>query len=112
MVWWGSVVECCSALERRHRAGQLSGPGKRQALHVLKQLEAAWTEVQPAGAVRERARRLLSSHDLRAADALQLAAALIWCEEQTTERAFLCLDERLREAAQQNGFHVLPEEVP
>ncbi len=109
MVWWGSLVECCSALERRHRAGQLKGTGKRQAEQSLNQLAAAWAEIQPTGSVRERARRLLSSHDLRAADALQLAAALVWAEEQPMGRAFVCLDERLREAARQEGFRVLPE---
>ena len=111
VVWWGSLIECCSALERRHRRGQLKHAGRRQAEEVLNLLAAAWAEIQPTGPVRDRARRLLSSHDLRAADALQLAAALVWAEEEPSGRAFVCLDERLRQAARQNGFLVLPEEM-
>lgn len=112
VVWWGSLVECCSALERRQKSGHLKSAGRRQAEEALNQLAAAWSEVQPTNGVRARARRLLSLHDLRAADALQLAAALIWTEEQPLGRAFVCLDDRLREAARQNGFLVLPEEMP
>ena len=108
-VWWGSPVECASALERRHRAGQLKYAEKRQSEQLLAQLADAWTEVQPGRVLRERALRLLSSHELRAADALQLAAALIWAQEQPPGRTFICLDERLREAARRNGFLVLPE---
>jgi predicted nucleic acid-binding protein len=77
-VWWASLIECRSALERRARAGQLKRNQKRQAKLLLEQLAAAWTEVQPTLALRERAVRLLGPHDLRAADALQLAAALVW----------------------------------
>jgi len=63
--------------------------------------------------VRARAARLLSLHPLRAADALQLAAALVWCRERTAEAPFVCLDDRLRLAAAREGFRVLPyaEEV-
>jgi hypothetical protein len=46
---------------------------------------------------------------LRAADALQLAAALIWCEEQPAGEVFVCLDDRLREAARREGFTLVPE---
>jgi predicted nucleic acid-binding protein len=112
VVWWTSLVECCSALERRYRAGQLKYAEKGQAEQLLAQLAVAWTEVQPTRSVRDRARRLLLSHDLRAADALQLAAALTWAEDQPSGRAFVCLDERLNLAARQNGFLVLPEEAP
>jgi hypothetical protein len=73
-------------------------------------LSALWVEVEPAAALRERAVRLLSSHNLRAADALQLAAALVWAEERPAGRVFVCLDARLREAARLDGFTVLPED--
>ena len=111
VVWWGSLIECCSALERRRRAGLLKGAWKRQAEQSLIQLAAAWAEIQPTGSVRERARRLLSSRDLSAGDALQLAAALVWAEERPSGRAFVCLDERLRDAARKDGFLVLPEDI-
>ncbi len=109
VVWWSSLVECRSALDRRHRDGQLNLPQKRQAERLLGQLATAWSEVQPTAALRDRALRLLSQHNLRAADALQLAAALIWAEERPLDRVFVCLDARLRDAAEREGFTVLPE---
>ena len=111
VVWWASPIECASALERRRRAGQLTHEERNHAERLLSQLSAVWVEVQPSQAVRESALRLLRSHDLRAADALQLAAALVWAEDQPSGRTFVCLDERLREAARQSGFTVWPEHM-
>jgi hypothetical protein len=50
----------------------------------------------------------LALHDLRAADALQLAAALIACDEQPALLPFVTLDRRLADAARREGFRVLP----
>ncbi|MEK7409512.1 MAG: type II toxin-antitoxin system VapC family toxin [Acidobacteriota bacterium] len=108
-VWWGTLVECHSALERRSRTGLMSGDQKRQALQLLRQLARAWHETLPTTLLRERALRLLALHDLRAADSLQLAAALVWSGEQPHGRAFVCLDSRLRASAEHEGFTVLPE---
>lgn len=47
-------------------------------------------------------------HALRSADALQLAAALVACDERPRGETFVSLDERLRNAAQREGFTVLP----
>jgi uncharacterized protein len=65
-------------------------------------------EVTPSEDVRERAERLLGVHALRAADALQLAAALIWARERPARLEFVCLDGRLRGIAWREGFAVLP----
>ena len=108
VVWWGSLIECRSALERRHRAGQLARDQKRQAEQLLRQLAVAWTEVEPTPALREHALRLLSLHDLRTADAWQLSAALIWAGHQPFGRIFVCLDVHLRECADREGFALLP----
>ena len=59
--------------------------------------------------VRVRAGRLLAAHPLRAADALQLAAALVWSDDQPQGESFVCLDERLRAAAASEGFASVPE---
>ncbi len=109
VVWWASPVEICSALERQRRLGQLAPGETRMALLALEELASAWHEVQPIRSVRGRALRLLAVHSLRAADAMQLAAALIWAEEKPVGRAFVCLDARLREAAGREGFTILPE---
>jgi predicted nucleic acid-binding protein len=58
---------------------------------------------EPSQEVRDQARRVLRVHPLRAADALQLAAALVW-----KGRHFVCFDQRLREAAQREGFRLFP----
>jgi len=47
-------------------------------------------------------------HSLRAADSFQLAAALIWAEENPQGLDLVCLDQNLREAAFKEGFAVLP----
>ena len=56
--------------------------------------------------VSERALRLLDVHDLRAADALQLAAALVASRERPQSIAFATLDQRLAIAARAEGFPV------
>jgi hypothetical protein len=59
--------------------------------------------------VRQRAERLLAVHSLRASDAFQLAAALLWSRGDTTQHAFVSWGERLREAARREGFRVEPD---
>lgn len=108
-VWWGSLVECWSALERRASERRLDARGQRLAGRLLHTMSEAWHEVQPGAVLRDRALRLLSSHDLRAADSLQLAAALVWAQERPKGRVFVSLDSRLSEAALREGFTVLPE---
>lgn len=53
--------------------------------------------------------RVLLLHPLRAADSLQLAAAFVWANGHPAGHHFVCLDERLRQAAIQEGFIVLPK---
>jgi predicted nucleic acid-binding protein len=108
-VWWGTPVECLSAAYRRHRESPLAGPVLGAALSRLRAVVEDADTVAPTDDVRRRAGRLVAAHPLRAADALQLAAALIWCEEQPTGEVFVCLDDRLREAAQREGFTLLPQ---
>lgn len=105
-VWWASKVECASALNRLARDGELDGGGLLAAFRDLEQLAASWVEVQPVEEVRSRAVRLLRIHPLRAADALQLAAALIVVHEDPRTIEFVTADERLKEAAEKEGFTV------
>jgi predicted nucleic acid-binding protein len=108
IAWWGSPVECLSAVARLRREGTLSVLDEEQTQVVLRTLQRAWFEVEPTNVVREQAGRVLRLHPLRAADALQLAAALVWCQGDTVQQGFVCLDQRLREAARREGFTVLP----
>lgn len=104
IVWWGTPVECMSALARRERDGDLTVDALDAALERLRALEAAWVEVLPSATVRRVAVRLLRTHVLRAADSLQLAAALVAAEEKPDSLGFVCLDDRLTAAARREGF--------
>ncbi len=106
-VWWAAEVECVSALARLEREGKLTDTATTQALERLDNLAEAWNEVQPIVAVRGAARRLLRVHTLRAADALQLAAAVIVSEGVPSSLEIVTLDERLAAAARREGFTVL-----
>lgn len=104
LVWYGTLAEIESALCRRKREGALGREDASKARARLDLLRESWTEVQPTVAVRDRALRLLRTHPLRAADALQLAAGLAVCEEKTRGFVFLTGDLRLRDAAEAEGF--------
>lgn len=110
VIWWTTRIECLSALSRRQREGMLPSGDAAKARTVLCALAATWSEVQPTETVRLRAERLLSIHPLRAADALQLASALIWAQETPRGLDFVCLDQNLREGALKEGFSVLPSD--
>jgi predicted nucleic acid-binding protein len=103
-VWWGTPVECVSAVSRREREGALSLAEATTALERLRALSDSWYEVLPSDVVRSTAQRLLRVHPLRAADSLQLAAALVASEGDPARLPFVCLDDRLTEAAQREGF--------
>jgi predicted nucleic acid-binding protein len=109
VVWWATRTECVSALARRRRDGQLSAAVEQRARRVLAALAAEWSEVLPSEPLRQRGERLLAVHPLRAADAFQLAAALLWSRGGTASHTVVSFDDRLREAARREGFEVLPE---
>jgi uncharacterized protein len=109
VLWWATPVECASALARLSREAKLTGSGLRQAQALLEGLRGQAYEVQPVEEVRARAQRLLAVHRLRAADSLQLAAALVWCREHPQGVHFVCLDDRLNTAAGLEGFSLQPE---
>jgi predicted nucleic acid-binding protein len=112
-LWWATPVECYGALARAKRAGRIAASNVRASENMLRSLLAHAIEIDPWNEVRELAVQLASKHPLRAADALQLAAALDWCDGNTRGESFVCLDDRLRGAAALEGFRVLPysEEV-
>ena len=111
VAWWGTPVECISAFARLRRDGILTLGVERRLRSLVGRLVADWTEVLPGNGVREHAGRLLLRHPLRAADSLQLAAAMVWADGNPGEREFVCLDRRLREVASREGFRVVPESL-
>ena len=107
-IWWGTPLECHSALHRRHRELPLPAAVMTSAIERIRTVVEHADTVSPSDELRRRAARLLAVHPLRAADALQLAAALLWCEEQPHAEGFVSLDVKLRDAALKEGFTVLP----
>jgi len=107
LVWWGTSVECLSAIARRESDSTLTPQAADQARQRLKLLRENWSEIIPAEQVRENAERALLRHPLRAADALQLGAALRWAENNPRGHRFHTLDGRLTEAARREGFELV-----
>ena len=110
-IWWATPVEVQSSIQRRYRDAALTAPEVAASNERLKTFLQHVDTVTPSDELRRRAARLLAVHPLRAADALQLAAALIWSEEQPHGESFVSLDARLREAAAREGFTVMPPEL-
>ena len=108
LVWWGSAVECVSALARLERDGALDPPTMTLALQRLRQLSSGWHEIDPSDEIRETAARFLRVHPLRAADALQLAAAFAAAERRPASLEIVTLDDPLADAARKEGF-ALPD---
>ena len=107
LVWWGAETECVSALARLERQRAIAPDSLMQALERLRALKSTWQEIQPVELLKETAIRLLRMHNLRAGDALQLAAAIVASEHRPSTVGFVCLDERLTIAAQREGFNVI-----
>jgi len=105
---WLTLVECCSAVTRLEREGRLMQAQADRALAEVSAVLRDFEELRMTEELRALALGLLRAHPLRAGDALQLAAALVWAESEPEGRSFICLDDRLREAATREGFRVLP----
>jgi uncharacterized protein len=107
VVWMFSSVELVSALARIGRSSSgledLLGGIRRDALNLVRR----YRTVTQVDAVRQRAERLVSVHALTAADALQLAAALVVSREQPETIEFVTLDKVLARAARLEGFPVI-----
>ena len=104
IVWWGTLVECASAIARREREGALGAAN--EAFERLRTMAGEWHEVLATDTVRSAAVRMLRVHALRAADSLQLAAAFVAAEHDPPTLEFVSLDDRLSEAAGRKGFRV------
>ena len=107
VVWTLARVEVLSALARRER----DEPSAARALirartRVLAAWEE-WSEIVALEPVRRQAERLVSVHPLRAADALQLGAALVATDLDPAGLELVTFDERLAVAAEKEGFAVL-----
>lgn len=108
-------VEVPAALWRKSRAGELS---EEDVAVLTADFEADWfgtsgessrfavLAVTPPQL--DRAASLLPLHNLRACDAIQLAAALAAREADPNCRSFICFDQLLNRAARAHGLDPLP----
>jgi predicted nucleic acid-binding protein len=103
-VWWTTIVECHAAIAQGERGQEYAPADADKARARLEAIHGDWNEIAPTEEVRERASTLLMRHALRAADALQLAAALTWARGRPRGHAVLTLDARLGAAARGEGF--------
>lgn len=109
VAWWVSSVEGQSALKRLLEEKQISQSAYDEAAKRLEIQSETWREILPTEKVRELAFKIIKVENLRTLDALQIAAALVWCFEKPKGRVFVCCDDKLSEAARKIGFTVLPK---
>lgn len=107
VAWWGTPVECGSAVARLRRERRIDDVDEDRLHDLLARLRAAWIEILPGEEVRLQAMRLLRVHLLRSLDALQLAAAVVWAGSPA-RGGLVTFDERLRAAARAEGFNAYP----
>ena len=107
VTWWGTAIECVSALTRRERDGNLSPAALGLAIGRVRVAAKSWTEVVPSDELREQSIRLLRVHRLRAADAIQLGAAIVAAQFQPGTLDFVSFDKNQKIAADKEGFRVI-----
>lgn len=105
VAWWGTPIECASAFARLRREQVIAGDEESELARRLEHMRRSWYEMIPGDRLRAQALRVLRLHPLRAADAVQLAAALEWAGSPT-EGALVTFDGRLAAAAEREGFVV------
>jgi predicted nucleic acid-binding protein len=105
--WALTRTEMISAIRRKERAAEITPEAVRLALLRVRRLAVRWTEIHSLDLARARAEQLLAVHPLRAADALQLAAALLLADGDPAGIGFVVVDDRLARAAAAEGFQVI-----
>lgn len=104
VIWWGTSVEIGSGLARLKRNGQLTDKEAVKAGRLWEELKKTSRIISPVERVIEIADALPEIYGLPALDSVQLAAALVWCQEKPRRRPFVAADEKLAEAAEKAGF--------
>ncbi len=99
-----SEVEIAAALARRRREEVISRVERDRALAALDADLQAVHVIELSTLVFRAARAALLRHPLRAADAIQLAAALVLRERLQSPIAFLTFDGRLAAASEREGL--------
>jgi predicted nucleic acid-binding protein len=107
VVWTLTRVEILSALARRRRAEPRSARRLLAARREILEAWPHWSEVAAVDPVRRHAERLVEAYPLRAADAIQIGAALVATEDEPVSLDFVTFDAAQADAAEREGFRVL-----
>lgn len=107
VLWTLTRVELASSIERLARERSLNRTDRLNILRRAERIASDAHEVIDVAAVRVRAVTLLARHALRAADAAQLAAALLVADPDPSSLTMVVLDRRLADAAAREGLSVL-----
>jgi predicted nucleic acid-binding protein len=107
VVWALTRVELLSALARRRREDPAAAPRLQAARREVIAAWDRWSEVMEIDAVRRHAERLVETHPLRAADALQVGAALVVAADRPESLQFVTLDRTQAVAAEREGLRIL-----
>lgn len=107
VVWWGTHVEVHSGLNRLFREKVITGIQLTASLSKWERVRSSSRLIQPDEYVLRLAVSLTDDCGLRALDAFQLAAGLVWCREKPRNRPFVCADKRLSDAASGVGFDTI-----
>jgi predicted nucleic acid-binding protein len=106
VVWWSTRIEVENGICRLRRTGELTLEHAAAARKKASALLSRCREVLPTDDVRTLAVEVIQQYALSTADALQLSAALIWCNRKPFGHPFVCFDQNLRNAAGEAGFQV------
>jgi predicted nucleic acid-binding protein len=109
-IWTLTRVEVLSAISRRRRLEPEAAGLLQIARREVMRSWLSWMEVTDVASVRRHAERIVETHPLRAADALQLRAAIVAAENVPATLEFVTLDRRLADAAEREGFPVFGPE--
>ena len=99
-------IEIKAALWRRRHGGSLTPEAHGHADARFDRLSISWTVIDRWPDINATAEELLSRHQLRAGDAIQLAAAVVAVRTVATLLDFVTFDLRLAAAARAEGFTV------
>jgi len=107
VVWTLTRLELLSALARQrrddHRDVAALTAARRDLLHEW----GRWSEITAIEVVRRHAERLVEAHPIKAADALQIGAALVAAQQTPELYEFVTLDDVQATAAEREGLRVL-----
>jgi predicted nucleic acid-binding protein len=102
------VVEFCSAIRRRQRAGDINASAATSILDsVQSHMETRFIRQMINEAVIDTAQEMIDRYALRACDAVQLAGCLVLSAIAREPYTFVCSDHLLLEAARSEQLRVL-----